>query len=125
MRRTRSRSAVAGRGAGTGPGSRAESGAGSGVESVVGAGTGAGAETGVGAGAGGPPDAGSRAGSTTAARRKRHRATTALTQTAATSARPVGRVRPASRQSTPAVTQRSVSTAYSDHATSAVNSDSV
>lgn len=45
--------------------------------------------------------------------------------TAATTASPTGRVRPASRASVPAVSHRPVRTAYSDQAASAVNSDSL
>ena len=50
---------------------------------------------------------------------------TAAAHTAATTASPTGRVSPASAASRPAVTQRPVSTAYSDQAASAVNSDSL
>ncbi|CAM5507148.1 hypothetical protein SHIRM173S_11646 [Streptomyces hirsutus] len=63
--------------------------------------------------------------SSPAPRRSCRKETAPAAQTAATTASPTGRVRPASDARIPAVTQRPVSTAYSDQAASAVNRDSL
>ncbi len=66
----------------------------------------------------------SAARSRTPPARSRHSVTAAVSQTAATTAAPTGRVSPASEASTPAHIHRPVSTAYTPQAASAVNSDS-
>ncbi len=57
--------------------------------------------------------------------RSRPNETAPATHTAATTAAPTGRVSPARAASVPALTHRPVSTAYSDQAARAVNSDSL
>src|SRR5690348_15375611 len=56
---------------------------------------------------------------------RRYAASPAPTQTVTMTGSAVGLVRPAARQTSPAATQRRQSSAYSAHAASAVNSDSV